>query len=1634
MLKFIRNIGDYFSSNYFDEDFTTKVLSKTGYATDDYKDFNKRISPLKDRYYRFKQTYIEGRLRVKDKIYECHQLHTLVLNALGYDGDHPLYDHQFYHLTDQDVIPVRHILYRGDQPHLLIMEMQALIREEDTEPDGLFEQQYNVEDDSARNAAQRYHRSQWERVFTVPEGVRISPAVINKAISEIFLIDIHQRPKYILLLAGNMAFLLEQEKWFRGSYLQIDLEELFSEATAHRNANYYALFYFLLGKETLAPESNFVLLDQLDEDSHKSAYEVTRDLKEGIIHAVEALANEALYYQKEVLHEEFDESDDTFEQQIKDDCLTIIYRLLFLFYAESREDLDILPTGDSIYNKGYSLEMLRDLEQVPLNAESSLNGYFFHESLRKLFHLLSSGYRERENGQNRSFKVRHLDSPLFDDRKLHHLHKVKFRNKIWQDIICRLSLSKQQRGRTRGRISYANLGINQLGSVYESLLAYRGFYAEQDYIEVHKADQPQEGTYLVPRHRRDDFQENEILKEDNGHDVITRKGSFVYRLSGRDRQKSASYYTPEVLTQCVVKYTLKPMLERLDKGEMKATELLELKILEPAMGAAAFHNEMINQLAEAYLNYRQQELRESGRKEWKVAPDKYREELQKVKAYIATNNTYGVDLNPTAIELGKLSLWLNVIHRDMETPFFSNRLATGNAVVGAWLKVYKHKDIREALGANGRPLSKQPKIEWWDSAPRMLQFKPTDKPDKVQHGRKPDEVYHFLLPDKNMVPSAGIRMLKDENPEAARAITTWRKEWCKPITKTELELLDGICQRIDEVLTEYYKFQRTINRRTRSKQQLFGAISTPTQGTLEPITYDDKERLDDQRHRHDAPYFKLKMIMDYWCSLWFWDMRHAGDLPSRQQYWQDIRQILQMDVEKKAVEYKAQRGQQNLFATSVQTELPIPTEDISVIHDDDILDAIIHYTDKQSLFDNNQRLDLIRKLAESNHFFHPHLEFLEVFWERGGFDLIAGNPPWLKLQFEESGIISEKFPEVAIKKVSAPEVRAMQSAFFKDEHLKNLYVEEMLSIESSGVFLNAGQNYPLLVGQQTNLYKCILENGFSLLSKKGFMGLLHPEGVYDDPKGQTLRKEMYSRLKYHFQFQNAFNLFAEVAHREKYGVHIYNGSPESISFLSINNLFHPSTIDGCFIHDGSGVCGGIKVKGDGEDGFVWNVKPHRQRMVWYNADRLRLLARTFENDEDSDGAKLVSIHSDAIISVLEKLSVFESSVQDFENKITVCWDETNDVNSGTIIRSTQFPNIERYEMVYSGPHIFVSNPLYKTPKSVCTEKAHYDIIDLNLIDETFIARTNYVPYQNPDTFPDLIPGFKTGEMDSDGNDVYDRWIEYYKIAFRAMLSQAGERTLTGSIIPRNSSHIHGVKSIIFKSDSALIEFAALSSSLVLDFYIKTTGKAGLYDNALFHNMPLGVSGKYALPLHNRTLQLNCLNNTYQDLWKQNWHDSFIHDTWSKNDARLKPFSTLSPIWSSSSPLRNWYERRFALVEIDVITAMALGLTLDELILIYMVQFPVLQQNEDDTWYDQKGNIVFTCSKGLTGVGVDRPVWETIRHLQEGETYEHTITKSELYHGCKVTYYAPFDRCDRVEDYKVAWAHFERVFSENSSRD
>lgn len=826
--RFIQNVGDYFPSGYFTDDFINKVQACAGVSADEMKALCSPYVQIRGEYEEYKNFIINGRARKEDQIKHTHDWHTTLLNKLGYNTEHAYQEP--YVVKDgsadfpTEIIPVRHIIRSGERISMLIMEMQNLISVNDSEPDGLFKQQY---EDDRTSGQQRYYAGQWKQVipnkYLDREKYHFSPAIINKAITQVFLMPEDRRPRYVLMLAGNTVFLFDQDKWARGSYLQFSLDDLYFQAQIKNYRLHYALFHLLCCKETLASDGQTVLMDTLIEESYKNAYEVTKDLKEGVIFAVETLANEALYYMKHIVNKPFgkkvvaedgtityDETDDDFEAEVKDDCLTIVYRLLFLFYAESREELEILPIGDEVYKLGYSLESLRDLEMMRLNSQSSRDGYFFDESIHHLFALLSDGHNATVSmNNNKSFRVRPIDSPLFNDKKLHHLGDVKIRNIKWQEIIKALSLSKKKS--YCGRISYANLGVNQLGSVYESLLAFRGFYAEEDYIEVHKANDPSDGTFLVPYSRMSDFDISEVLCNQDGTPAILPKGTFVYRLNGRDRQKSASYYTPEVLTRSTVKYTLKSIIDEVRENKRKATELLELKILEPAMGAAAFQNEVINQLAEAYLIHQQRQLREEGKQNWRIQPDRYRDELQKVKAYIATHNVYGVDLNPTAIELGKLSLWLNVIHKDMETPFFANRLAVGNAVIGAWLKVYSKSDV---YGIYERIGSKPKQNKWWEKAPHKVKF----YSNRVN--RSVNDVYHFLLPDPNMLGVRSIKEQKKEYPTAFTRMTNVLKDWTGPITDVDFKTLQRLSGKIDVLLKEYFTDQISIDKYTNNRKDV----------------------------------------------------------------------------------------------------------------------------------------------------------------------------------------------------------------------------------------------------------------------------------------------------------------------------------------------------------------------------------------------------------------------------------------------------------------------------------------------------------------------------------------------------------------------------------------------------------------------------------------------------------------------------------------------------------------------------------------------------------------------------------------------------------------------------------------------
>jgi hypothetical protein len=283
-----------------------------------------------------------------------------------------------------------------------------------------------------------------------------------------------------------------------------------------------------------------------------------------------------------------------------------------------------------------------------------------------------------------------------------------------------------------------------------------------------------------------------------------------------------------------------------------------------------------------------------------------------------------------------------------------------------------------------------------------------------------------------------------------------------------------------------------------------------------------------------------------------------------------------------------------------------------------------------------------------------------------------------------------------------------------------------------------------------------------------------------------------------------------------------------------------------------------------------------------------------------------------------------------------------------------------------------------------------------------------------------------------------------------MIGSASERTLQSAIMPIESGHVDLGFSITTKNLSHLISLAGAFHSVVLDFFVKSTGK-NHFRNDIASLLPLVRFDSTAV-LEVRALSLNCLTTHYAPLWAEVFTPAFTHQRWSQPDNPRLPqdfFARLTPAWQRHCALRTNYARRMALVEIDVLVAQALGLTLDELLLVYRVQFPVMQQYERDTWYDLHGRIVFTTSKGLVGVGLPRKGgsaqprarltlpdgtvregqfgWEDVQGRPDGTVVQQWVQDDTLPTGPYLKerrWVAPFARASREDDYRIAWAFFE----------
>jgi hypothetical protein len=1511
-------------------------------------------------------------------------------------------------------------------------------------------------------------------------------------------------PRYVLLLGLDHWLLLDRYKWPNNRALRFDWVDILDRkdtATLQAAAA-------LLHHDSLAPGEGISLLESLDENAHKHAFGVSEDLKHALREAIELLGNEAANQLRQQASESkkgfFSGKDQLDPADLSLECLRMVYRLLFMFYIEARPELGYVPIAKSeVYLKGYSLESLRELELKKLNTPAAHDGVYFDKTLRRLFKLVAQGcslageqvpLRESDSlaGAKDTFALAPLDSRLFDETTMPLLAKVQFPNHVWQTIIRLMSLTRGRGRGKRGRVSYQLLSINQLGAVYEALLSYRGFFAAEDLYEVKPGkkkgsttdgddgegddednddDTPQnnqtrgrsqetngddklDNAWFVPASRLGDYTDDEKVYDVNeaGHRQLRKhpRGSFVYRLAGRDRQKSASYYTPQVLTQCLVKYALKELLGS-DRVQC-ADDILTLTVCEPAMGSAAFLNEGVNQLAEAYLERKQAELKT------RIPHDDYPQELQKVRMYLADRNVYGVDLNPVAVELAEVSIWLNAIYGETDAqgqpkparvPWFGYQLFNGNSLIGARHQVYKASS-----------LDKKAKPAWHEEAPRRAT---ADEP------RMPDEIWHFLLPDPGMADYTD-KTAKALYKEEFDSLKAWRNAIKKPLEAHELARLQQLSTRVQELWKEHT--QALARDRARTEDQLTvwphagkaASTSVPAAARADTITRAQKEAIRKQGLLNEdgdlaTPFRRLKLVMDYWCALWFWPITGAKQLPSREEWWMEVGAILEGNI----VDIGLQPGL-DLLPTEREAPQVIFPEVQGSLDGFETQLPLSQAADQPNLHDklgqlrigklrqHFPRIALVEAVAANRKFMHWELCFADVLLQRGGFDLILGNPPWLKVEWNESGILGERNPVFAVRKISASELSKLRAeAFDQFAGLQQAWTEELQEAEGTQNFLNAVQNYPLLQGMKANLYKCFMPLAWQISSDKGVTGLLHPEGPYDDPKGGVLREALYSRLRRHFQFANALFLFAEVHDQTKFSINIYGPIASTPQFDQLANLFTPTTVDACYQHDGEGEIGGIK----NNNGY-WNFSGHRDRIVKVNEEDLATFGLLYdEPGTPPRRARLPALHAGALNNVLGKLAAYPRRLADLNESVQsvdIVWNETEAQKLGELKRRSdinEFPS-ESWRFIWSGPHFHVGMPFSKTARRRSKTNSDYDPLVLDDLPNQYWPRSNYTPLLAKEKHFSKIPRLKW--LDRSVPNLISSISSDYQLIHRRRLAQAGERTLIACLAPQETSQVNTIVSTAFHQRLDLISALVGACSLVFDFFVKTTGRGDLYGEGL-SRLPHIYFNKDALA---RITALNCLSDAYAKFWSEVFDVEFAEQTWCQPDnPRLTQdfWQNLTRDWTRHCALRSDYARRMALVEIDVLVAQALGLTLDELQLIYRVQFPVMQGYERDTWYDIKGRIVFTNSKGLVGVGLPRKGsrttpktrittpdgktkdgnhgWEDLYKdgefkVEDGTTIAMTVTDDTLPGGLRQvtrTYTAPFARANREEDYRTAWTFF-----------
>lgn len=1411
----------------------------------------------------------------------------------------------------------------------------------------------------------------WEPVDLADSGAPVLEGAepvesVSRALSTL-MTDEHG-PAFALVLAGQWALIAERERWPEGRWLAVNVQLVVERHEMTRGGEVERALTCLDARSLVPTAEGETWWTATLEDSAAHTVGVSKDLREGVRASIEIIANDVVRRRAarglEPLAQER-------AQDLALQSLRYIYRVIFLLYAEASPELGVLPVGAAEYDAGYGLDRLRELALVELHEESSQAGTHIYESLDRLFRLVDGGHNAEVSGEDEGgfdgLVFRPMRADLFRPEATALIDEVGLGNGALLRVLRHLLLTKENTKSGRGFISYVELGINQLGAVYEGLMSYSGSFAAERLWEVAPGGDASKGSWVVPEDVMKGLEEKDFVTVEDEvtgerRNVTYEKGQFVYRLSGRDRQRSASFYTPEVLTRFTVQQALAELLDQ-DGHTTSAEEILHLTVCEPALGSGAFAIEAVRQLAEQYLSRREREL---GRR---VDPEERPRELAKVKAFIALHQVYGVDLNATAVELAEVSLWLDTMVEGLAAPWFGLRLRRGNSLVGARRALYSTSQLKKRAWLSVAPVA--------EPLSRVADAIDDDaKASRHRLGGALDvsnRIHHFLLPAKGWGSAVEVpKQVRDlVDAERLKDLKTWRRNITKTLTTAQTKRMTALARRAEVLWELTLRRLRVAEAEASRRIDLWGRQAQADAGSTV-----SREEIEEYLAAPGSAYRRLRLVMDAWCALWYWPLTTEVSPPSLDEWLGALEGLL-------GIAGKAGPTDAATFADATAWDELEQAEEM------DLGFAGARAID--SVIEEHEWLTVVRDVAETQGFFHWELDFATVF-ARGGFDLQVGNPPWVRPRTDVDGLLSEgdpwwslsNKPSVAVKKERMPHTLARPGVLHTvlDGTAEVIVLSELLSDPTV---------YPLLSGQP-DLYRAFMCQVWEHQNEYGISSLIHMDSHFADSKIPELRAVTFKRLRRHWRFINELQLF-DIEHHKHYGVHIY-GAPHSPKFLHAVALYHPDTVARSLMHDGSGEEPGFKDPHTG----TWDLRPHAARIESINEAALKTW-QSVTGSEDWHSTPMVFTVNSAASRTLATLTA-QPRIGSLDLQFSAGWHETSDFEKGRFEKvwgAASWGNA-----ILQGPHLHVSTPLYKQPNESMKHNQDWTSTDLEALPASVEPVTQYKPAGDRATYDRLYTHW-------DSSPARD----HYRIAWRRMAANTGERTLISAIIPPGTAHVNPVYSGAQADNISeyLPALQAVTSTLLVDFLIRSRGRNDIHPTDFVKLPVIRPEAPFAGTIILRSLRLNCLTNAYADLWAECWDESFLTDTPILERYDERP---IGPDWTEDTPLRRAEDRRNAQAEIDVMVAIMLGVPIDDLCTIYRTQFAVLYD------YDHgrgQGAYVYDANGRQLPTPV-RQAWEK----RQRPTSNEDMPLSERTHthpgsGVSYVYDLPFRIRDRESDFR-----------------